>query len=125
MRAAAPKTSAAVLSKVGAASEEVVLDDGHQADDNRSPLTGRCQLGQDRGLADPQFTRFDDRGAVELAAGVSGRPLFGEGAMPSLIEFEPGSVVALRSHEHEQLGIVLDLFCPVREDSRARRAAEA
>ena len=117
-------------------------------------------------MAEPQFIRFDDRRAFELAAGVSGRPLFGVGAMLNLIEFDPGSVVPLHSHPHEQLGIVLrgmqalvvdgvphelgpldgyvlpggvehsaycgpegalvlDVFCPVREDYRARWDAEA
>ena len=51
--------------------------------------------------------RFDDVRAFELAAGVTGRPLFGENAMLNLIEFEPGAVVPLHSHPHEQLGIVL------------------
>jgi unsaturated pyranuronate lyase len=55
----------------------------------------------------PQFVRFADVRAFELAAGVNGRPLFGDGAMLNLIEFEPGSTVPLHSHEHEQLGIVL------------------
>ena len=114
-------------------------------------------------MAEPQFIRFDDRRAFELAAGVS---LFGDRAMLNLIEFEPGSVVPLHSHPHEQLGIVLrgmqalvvdgvehemgphegyvlpgdiehsaycgpegalvlDVFCPVREDYRDRWAAEA
>ncbi len=57
--------------------------------------------------ADPQFVRFEDVKAFELAAGVNGRPLFGSGAMINLIEFEPGAVVPLHSHPHEQLGIVL------------------
>ena len=56
---------------------------------------------------EPQFVDFQDVRAFELAAGVNGRPLFGEGAMLNLIEFEPGSTVPLHSHEHEQLGIVL------------------
>jgi quercetin dioxygenase-like cupin family protein len=58
-------------------------------------------------VAEPQFVRFDDVKAFELATGVTGRPLFGEGAMLNLIEFEPGATVPLHSHEHEQLGIVL------------------
>ena len=57
--------------------------------------------------AEPQFVHFPDVKSFELAAGVSGRPLFGEGAMLNVIEFEPGSTVPLHSHEHEQLGIVL------------------
>ena len=51
--------------------------------------------------------RFDDVRSFELAAGVNGRPLFGDNAMINLIEFEPGAVVPLHSHPHEQLGIVL------------------
>jgi unsaturated pyranuronate lyase len=56
---------------------------------------------------EPQFVNFDDVRPFELAAGVVGRPLFGEGAMLNMIEFAPGSTVQLHSHEHEQLGIVL------------------
>ena len=56
---------------------------------------------------EPQFIRFDDVTSFELAAGVTGRPLFGDGAMLNLIEFEPGATVPLHSHPHEQLGIVL------------------
>ena len=55
----------------------------------------------------PQFIRFDDVRPFELAAGVNGRPLFGQGAMLNLIEFEPGATVPLHSHPHEQLGICL------------------
>jgi quercetin dioxygenase-like cupin family protein len=55
----------------------------------------------------PQFVRFADVGSFALTEGVTGRPLFGEGAMINLIEFEPGSTVPLHSHPHEQLGIVL------------------
>jgi quercetin dioxygenase-like cupin family protein len=56
---------------------------------------------------EPQFVRLDDVRPFELAKGVSGRPLFGEGAMLNLIEFAPGSEVPLHSHDHEQLGLVL------------------
>ena len=55
----------------------------------------------------PQFVHFGDVRSFELADGVTGRPLFGEGAMLNLIEFAPGSEVPLHSHPHEQLGIVL------------------
>jgi quercetin dioxygenase-like cupin family protein len=57
---------------------------------------------------EPQFVRLDEVRAFELAAGVSGRPLFGAGAMLNLIRFEPGATVPLHSHPHEQLGIVLE-----------------
>lgn len=56
---------------------------------------------------EPQFVHFDQVRSFELVEGVTGRPLFGEGAMLNLIELEPGAVVPLHSHEHEQLGIVL------------------
>jgi quercetin dioxygenase-like cupin family protein len=58
-------------------------------------------------MAEPRFVQFDGVRAFELAAGVSARPLFGEGAMINLIEFEPGATVPLHSHPHEQLGLVL------------------
>ena len=56
---------------------------------------------------EPQFTRFDEIRPFELVEGVTGRPLFGAGAMVNLIEFEPNAVVPLHSHPHEQLGFVL------------------
>jgi quercetin dioxygenase-like cupin family protein len=56
---------------------------------------------------EPQFVRFDEVKGFELTAGVTGRPLFGEGAMINLIDFEAGATVAPHSHPHEQLGIVL------------------
>ena len=55
-----------------------------------------------------RFVRLDAERAFELAAGVVGQPLFGEGAMLNLIRFEPGATVPLHSHPHEQLGIVLE-----------------
>ena len=58
-------------------------------------------------MTDPQFLRFEDVAPFELAPGVTGRPLFGEGAMLNLIEFEPGATVPQHSHPHEQLGLVL------------------
>ena len=57
---------------------------------------------------EPQFIRFDATRAFELAAGVTGRPLFGERAMLNLVRFEPGATVPLHSHLHEQLGLVLE-----------------
>ncbi len=56
---------------------------------------------------EPQFVSFESVRAFEIAAGVTGRPLFGEDAMLNLITFEPGAVVPLHSHPHEQLGIVI------------------
>jgi quercetin dioxygenase-like cupin family protein len=57
---------------------------------------------------EPQFVRLDATRAFELAIGVSGQPLFGDAAMLNLIRFEPGAIVPLHSHPHEQLGIVLE-----------------
>ena len=64
-------------------------------------------MTDNRRVAEPQFVHFDDVKAFELIAGVTGRPLFGEGAMINVIDFSPGAVVPLHSHPHEQLGIVL------------------
>jgi len=58
-------------------------------------------------VAAPQFLHFDAIPRFRLAEGVSGRPLFGAGAMINLIDFEAGAVVPPHSHPHEQLGIVL------------------
>jgi len=55
----------------------------------------------------PRFVRFDDVRPFLLGEGVTASPLFGEGAMLNLLEFEPGATVPLHSHPHEQLGIVL------------------
>jgi unsaturated pyranuronate lyase len=56
---------------------------------------------------EPQFVSLEGLRAFALAPGVTGRPLFAEGAMLNLLEFEPGAVVPLHSHEHEQLGLVI------------------
>ena len=56
---------------------------------------------------EPQFAKLTDLRSFELAPGVTGRPLFGEGAMINVIDFGAGATVAAHSHPHEQLGIVL------------------
>jgi quercetin dioxygenase-like cupin family protein len=56
---------------------------------------------------EPQFISLASSHAFPLAAGVSARPLFGDGAMINLVELEPDAVVALHSHPHEQLGVIL------------------
>ena len=55
-----------------------------------------------------QVVRLAEAAALELAPGVTMRPLFGEGAMLNLLMFEPGTDVPLHSHPHEQLGHVLE-----------------
>ena len=57
---------------------------------------------------DPRFVQLDHVRAFELIEGVTGRPLFGDGAMLNLIRFDPGATVPAHSHPHEQLGIVLE-----------------
>ena len=64
-------------------------------------------MPDNRRMAEPRFVHFDDVKAFELVEGVTGRPLFGACAMINLIELQPGAVVPLHSHPHEQLGIVL------------------
>ena len=56
---------------------------------------------------EPQFASFNRLKRYELAEGASARALFGEGAMLNLVELEPDAVVALHSHPHEQLGLIL------------------
>jgi quercetin dioxygenase-like cupin family protein len=56
---------------------------------------------------EPRFVRFEDVTPFGLADGVSARPLFGEGAMLNLVELQPGAVVPLHRHPHEQLGLVV------------------
>src|SRR5262245_27900108 len=77
-----------------------------------------------RGAVEPQFIRFDDVRPFTLTEGVSGRPLFGERCMLNLIEFEPGAVVQLHSHPHEQLGIVLRGMQALVVDGVARELGE-
>jgi quercetin dioxygenase-like cupin family protein len=55
-----------------------------------------------------QVVRLRDAAPLELAPGVSMRPLFGDGAMLNLLEFEPGASVPAHAHRHEQLGHVLE-----------------
>jgi quercetin dioxygenase-like cupin family protein len=45
---------------------------------------------------------------LELAPGVRMKPLFGEGAMLNLLEFDAGARVERHHHPHEQLGLVLE-----------------
>jgi quercetin dioxygenase-like cupin family protein len=58
-------------------------------------------------VADLQFVKLADLRSFELVAGVSARPLFGEGAQLNLVELEPGSAVPAHSHPHEQIGLCL------------------
>jgi quercetin dioxygenase-like cupin family protein len=44
----------------------------------------------------------------ELAPGVRAKPLFGDGAMLNLLEFDPVAHVEAHDHPHEQLGLVID-----------------
>jgi quercetin dioxygenase-like cupin family protein len=55
-----------------------------------------------------RVVRLRDAEPLELAAGVTMRPLFGEGAMLNLLEFAPGAFVEAHAHPHEQLGHVLE-----------------
>ncbi len=55
-----------------------------------------------------QTLRLTESEGLELVPGVWMRPLFGDGAMLNLLEFEPGARVAEHSHPHEQLGYVIE-----------------
>ena len=54
-----------------------------------------------------QVVQLDGVDSFPLAPGVVGKPLLGEEVMFNLVECEPGAIVALHSHPHEQLGIIL------------------
>ena len=54
-----------------------------------------------------QFVSFARAPGFQIADGVTARALFGEGAMLNLVELEPDAIVALHSHPHEQLGLIL------------------
>src|SRR5690348_9587095 len=58
-------------------------------------------------MMEPQFISFASASDFTLADGVTAKALFGEGAMLNLVELEPNSLVALHSHPHEQLGVIL------------------
>jgi quercetin dioxygenase-like cupin family protein len=55
----------------------------------------------------PQFISLSRADAFRLADGVTAKALFGEAAMINLVELEPDAVVALHSHPHEQLGLIV------------------
>jgi quercetin dioxygenase-like cupin family protein len=55
-----------------------------------------------------QVVRLAAAEGLELAPGVRMRPLFGDGAMLNLLEFEPRATVAPHAHPHEQLGLLLE-----------------
>ncbi len=55
-----------------------------------------------------QVVQLSETEPLELAPGVTMRPLFGDGAMLNLLEFAPGAGVPAHAHPHEQLGHVLE-----------------
>jgi quercetin dioxygenase-like cupin family protein len=54
-----------------------------------------------------QVVDFESGNWLELAPGVRMQPLFGEGAMLNLLEFDADARVPEHSHPHEQLGMVV------------------
>jgi quercetin dioxygenase-like cupin family protein len=53
------------------------------------------------------FVSLSDTPSFPLAPGATARALFGERSMLNLVELEPGATVAIHSHPHEQLGLIL------------------
>jgi quercetin dioxygenase-like cupin family protein len=53
------------------------------------------------------FANLYELDGFDLAPGVRAKPLFGDGAMLNLLEFDPGATVPAHDHPHEQLGLVL------------------
>jgi len=55
-----------------------------------------------------EVVRLADADGLELVPGVRMKPLFGEGAMLNLLEFDADARVDRHSHPHEQLGLVME-----------------
>lgn len=51
--------------------------------------------------------KLSEQGPYDLAPGVRMFPLFGDNAMLNVVDLDPGAVVPLHRHPHEQLGMVL------------------
>jgi quercetin dioxygenase-like cupin family protein len=56
----------------------------------------------------PYFYDPAERTPKEIFPGVVSRTFWGEKMLLSLLELEPGCVVPLHSHPHEQVGILLE-----------------
>jgi quercetin dioxygenase-like cupin family protein len=57
----------------------------------------------------------------ELVPGVRMQPLFGDAVMLNMLELEPGAIVDEHSHDHEQLGLVVDGLLVLRIDGVEHR----
>jgi quercetin dioxygenase-like cupin family protein len=55
-----------------------------------------------------EVVHLPDGDGLELAPGVRMKPLFGEGAMLNLLEFDADARVDRHDHPHEQLGLMLE-----------------
>jgi quercetin dioxygenase-like cupin family protein len=53
------------------------------------------------------FVSLNDTPSFGLAPGATARALFGERSMLNLVELDPDATVAIHSHPHEQLGLIL------------------
>ena len=76
-------------------------------------------------MSDPtqvQFFSYDDADALHPVPGIEMRAVFGAGASVNLVHLAAGAELPLHSHPHEQIGIVLDVFVPGREDYRSAAA---
>lgn len=76
------------------------------------------------------YFNLDDVEAIELAPGVKAKLISGDKGMMSFVYIEPGAVVPLHSHPHEQMGTVLEgemrfyLGSMNPEDSRLMKAGD-
>ncbi|HLJ60538.1 MAG TPA: cupin domain-containing protein [bacterium] len=73
------------------------------------------------------FTSLNALPGKEIAKGVTMRPLAGAHVMISCVDLSPDSTVALHSHPHEQLGVVLEgqIEMQIGEERRALRPGDA
>ena len=74
-----------------------------------------------------QFVDLTSAKSFEPMPGVVMRPIFGEQAMVNLIDMEPGAIVPLHSHPHEQLGYVVEgeIVFTVEGEEHALRPGDA
>jgi quercetin dioxygenase-like cupin family protein len=68
-----------------------------------------------------QVIDFGTALAHELVPGVRMQPLYGDQVMLNMVELQPGSGVGEHSHEHEQLGLVVEGVLVLRIDGIEHR----
>lgn len=76
--------------------------------------------------AKPTVTSIKALPGKEVATGVTIKPLAGDHVMLNYVEFVPNAEVALHSHHHEQLGLIIEgeLAMQIGDDHRVLRPGD-